>query len=46
MAQEFLRDSCMHFLHPSEGLSDARAQLNGKLWRGNAEVALGVLRVD
>mmetsp|Transcript_13735 Transcript_13735/g.19843 ORF Transcript_13735/g.19843 Transcript_13735/m.19843 type:complete len:89 (+) Transcript_13735:638-904(+) len=46
LTQEFLRDSCKHLLHRSQELSDVRAQLNRYLWQGNAEVALGALRVD
>mmetsp|Transcript_13430 Transcript_13430/g.53923 ORF Transcript_13430/g.53923 Transcript_13430/m.53923 type:complete len:98 (+) Transcript_13430:344-637(+) len=43
---EFRRDGCKHLLHRREELSDVRAQLNRRLWQGNAEIALGALRVD
>jgi len=46
MAQDFLRESCKHLLRKIEELSDVRAQMNRKLWQGNAEIALGALRVD
>jgi len=46
LAQEFLRDGCKHLLHRREELSDVRAQLNRRLWQGNAEIALGALCVD
>mmetsp|Transcript_13433 Transcript_13433/g.53927 ORF Transcript_13433/g.53927 Transcript_13433/m.53927 type:complete len:90 (+) Transcript_13433:335-604(+) len=46
LAQEFLRDGCKHLLQRREELSKIRAQPNRRLWQGNAEIALGALRVD
>uniref|UniRef100_A0A7S3E6T6 Uncharacterized protein n=1 Tax=Rhodosorus marinus TaxID=101924 RepID=A0A7S3E6T6_9RHOD len=46
LTQEFLQDSCKHLLHRTAELSDVRAQMNRKLWQGNAEIAIGALRVD